>query len=155
MKSEQVIVLGVVLALLLVFVLMILPGRRRSGNHGGHGWWPHRGSSMYGPGGTRRLYNAEGFLDAGSPTFTMVGVDWCGHCKTAKPEFMKLGSTKTIGGQNVAVRFVNGDDKEAAAPYQVEGYPAFFLEKPGQGQIKYSGGRTESDFVAWLTQQLA
>ena len=110
-----------------------------------------------GPGGTRRLlggYTAEGFYDRGSATFTMFGVDWCPHCVSTKPEFEKLGSTKTIGGKTVTMRYVNPEkDKQAAEGYDIQGYPTLILERGGQ-KMKYSGSRTAQAFEEWLGQNL-
>ena len=87
-------------------------------------------------------------------TFTMFGVDWCGHCKTAKPEFESLGSTMTIGGKDVALRFVNPEtNPDAAKGYEIGGYPTFYLDTP-QGRTKYSGARNAAGFRSFLTQQL-
>lgn len=103
-----------------------------------------------------RLY--ERFVGAVAPgqgyTFTMFGVDWCGHCKTAKPEFESLGSTMTIGGKDVALRFVNPETSpDAAKGYEIGGYPTFYLDTP-QGRTKYSGARNAAGFRSFLTQQL-
>jgi len=85
----------------------------------------------------------------------MLGVPWCPHCVSAKPEFEALGSTATIGGRSVAFRYVNPEEEpEVAANYQVSGYPTFVLEKDGQ-KVPYSGGRKKSDFLSFLEQNVA
>jgi len=165
LKPYWIFVTG--LLLLLVFVLFIVAesgpwfgpgGTRRWRRH----WFGPGGTQQQqpwlGPGGTRRLlggYTAEGFYDSGATaTFTMFGVDWCPHCVAAKPEFEKLGSTKTIGGKTVTMRYVNPEkDKQSAAGYDIQGYPTLFLESGGQRK-KYSGGRTAPEFEAWLAQNL-
>ncbi len=143
------------MVLLLVFVLFaIADSGPWLGPGGTRRHWRQR---LLGPGGTRHLlgYSAEGFFDGGSDaTFTMFGVDWCPHCVSTKPEFEKLGSTKTIGGKAVTMRYVNPEkDKQAAAGYQIDGYPTFYLEKDGQ-KTKYQGGRSASAFEQWLSQNL-
>lgn len=154
-KPYWIFVAGMVL--LLVFVLFAVadsgPWLGPGGTRRRH--WPRRGAWL-GPGGTRQLlgaYNAEGFLDSGA-TFTMFGVDWCPHCVSTKPEFEKLGATKTIGGKSVTMRYVNPEkDKQAAAGYDIQGYPTLYLEKAGQ-KIKYAGQRTAQAFEQWLAQNL-
>lgn len=144
----------------LVFVLLfvLLAGGSRKPHHR-RTWLGPGGTqrSWLGPGGTRPLFGqggelAEFFANPG-PRFTMFGVDWCPHCVSAKPEVQKLGSTVSIGGQNVEVRIVNPEkEKEAAAGYDIQGYPTMILEKDGQ-KIKYSGPRTADAIRSWLAQQ--
>jgi thioredoxin-like negative regulator of GroEL len=65
-----------------------------------------------------------------------------------------MGSTTTIGGQEVALRVVNPEkDKAAAEGFEIDGYPTFYLEKDGQ-KVKYSGPRTLDGFRQFLQQQL-
>jgi thioredoxin-like negative regulator of GroEL len=44
-------------------------------------------------------------------------------------------------------------DKAAAAGFEIDGYPTFYLEKDGQ-KIKYSGPRNVDGFRQFLQQQL-
>jgi thiol-disulfide isomerase/thioredoxin len=83
----------------------------------------------------------------------MYGVEWCPHCVAAKPEFEKLGATKTIDGKTVAMKYVDAEKDKAATPADVQGYPTLILEKAGQ-KIKYSGQRTAQAFEQWLSQTL-
>ena len=85
----------------------------------------------------------------------MFGVDWCPHCVKAKPLFESLGSTVTIDGQNVELRYVNPEtDKAAAAGYQIDGYPTFYFEKDGR-KVKYAGPRTAAGFQDFLKSELS
>lgn len=136
------------LILLYIFTLIVMPRR----HHRLHPYAP----SAYpwlGPGGTRHLLGGiEGF-DTGAK-FYMFGVDWCPHCVAAKPIFEGLGSTLTIGGKSVALQYVNPEkDAQAAAGFEIEGYPTFYLEKDGQ-KMKYSGPRTADGFRQFLQQNL-
>jgi glutaredoxin len=97
----------------------------------------------------------ESFASGSTPTFTMFGVDWCPHCVSAKPLFESLGSTVTIGDQNVALRYVNPEkDTAAAAGYAIEGFPTFYLEHHGK-KLKYSGPRTADGFREFLQHNLS
>ena len=108
---------------------------------------------LIGPGGTQQHHLYEGFQN--KPSFTMFGVDWCPHCVKAKPLFESLGSTVTIDGQNVELRYVNPEkDKAAAAGYQIEGYPTFYFEKDGR-KVKYGGPRTAAGFQDFLKSELS
>ena len=41
----------------------------------------------------RSKHGREGFGNGTTPAFSLYHVDWCGHCKRAKPEFKKLDDT--------------------------------------------------------------
>jgi thiol-disulfide isomerase/thioredoxin len=105
------------------------------------------------PGQSRHLLT-EFFTDS-QPVFTMVGVDWCPHCVTAKPEFLRLGPTLTIGDHVIQTRVVNPEqDPTAAKDLPVEGYPSFFLQK-GDQILKYQGPRTTQGFQSFVAQQFS
>jgi thiol-disulfide isomerase/thioredoxin len=136
------------LALLYLFALIAMPVSRRR-----HGWRPFPGPAPYGPhllgpGGTRHsLY--EPFASPAA-TFTMFGVDWCPHCKTAKPIVETLKANMT--NADVAIQVVNPEkEPQAAEGFQIDGYPTFYLEKAGQ-KTKYSGPRTVEGMKAFLQQ---
>jgi thiol-disulfide isomerase/thioredoxin len=178
LKPYWIFIAGMIL-MLIVVALMVADSGPVLGPGGTRWrrWSPSRPSAWLGPGGTRHLLGGyttegfadrnsdrlnlssqlagyEGFYDAGDATFTMFGVDWCPHCVAAKPEFEKLGATKTIGGKTVNFRVINPEqDKQSAAGYDIQGYPSFFLDQGGQ-RTKYSGGRTAADFEAWLAKTL-
>ena len=96
----------------------------------------------------------EGFQSSGAPAykFVMYYADWCGHCKVAKPEFQKLGSTMTIGGKPVQILMVNPDtDPEACSGKDIKGYPTIHLYDPdGKLVNEYAGQRTKENFQACL-----
>jgi thiol-disulfide isomerase/thioredoxin len=87
----------------------------------------------------------------------MFTVDWCPHCKTAKPEWDKLVSNydgELINGRKVV--FVNynctqesDDIKKLIAKYNVEGYPTIKLIKDGQ-VIDFDAKPTEESLVQFL-----
>ena len=96
----------------------------------------------------------EGFANQSSEGmfFTMYYADWCGHCQRAKPEFMKLGSTQTIGGKTVSMKLVNPEtNPDDAAGVDVKGYPTIILQK-GSTMVEYAGERTQSAFLSFLKQ---
>lgn len=67
-------------------------------------------------------------------------VDWCPHCKTAKPEWEEIKAKydgKTINGHNVIFTEVNCTEEtpeieEMMNKYKIEGYPTIKLLKDGQ-----------------------
>ena len=67
-------------------------------------------------------------------------VDWCPHCKTAKPEWEEIKAKydgKTINGYTVIFNEVNCTEEtpeieEMMNKYKIEGYPTIKLLKDGQ-----------------------
>jgi len=105
--------------------------------------------------GISELSPYEGFASSG-PMFYMFGVDWCPHCTSAKPEFLALGSTKTIGGKSVEMRFVNPENEpEAAEGFEIEGYPTLYLVQSSGQKVKYQGQRTTDGFLQFLQKNVA
>ena len=99
----------------------------------------------------------EPFANAGDGKkykFVMYGVDWCPHCVAAKPEFAKLGSTKTIGGKVFEFQLVNPESAEGKALAEgkdIRGFPTFHLYDAEGNLVKeYEGGRNLADFEKFL-----
>jgi thiol-disulfide isomerase/thioredoxin len=104
-------------------------------------------------GQTHRVY--EGF-EGPDATFYMFGVDWCPHCVAAKPEFMNLGSTKTIAGQNIEFRNVNPElQPDAAKGFAIDGYPTFYLQRKDGSLKKYTGSRDQQGFESFLQDEFS
>jgi thiol-disulfide isomerase/thioredoxin len=144
--------------ILYLFALLVIPSERR--RHGGRSHWRPAPQHLLGPGGTQRMLGGyepfgtiEGF-DTGSKFF-MFGVDWCPHCRSAKPEFQALGTTKTIGGHPVTMQYVDPEkETEAAKGFEISGYPTFYLVHQGQ-KHRYQGPRTKAGFEQFLSEQLS
>lgn len=96
----------------------------------------------------------EGFAGSGNYRFVMYYADWCGHCKTTKPEFSKLGSTKTIGDSVVDIVMINPETNPVKG-VDIPGYPTIHLYGPkGQLVSEYAGQRTESAFLDFLQKNV-
>ena len=68
--------------------------------------------------------NNEGFSER--PTVYFFYVDWCPHCKTAKPKVKEFRSRNS----HVNVKEVNCEkDKELARKFNVRAYPTVYLVK--------------------------
>ena len=104
------------------------------------------------------LYNGklvQGFIGgSSSDTFTMYYVEWCPHCKTAKPifkDFMGNGSV-SVNGKNVKCVMVDAEkEPEATKGLNIKGYPSFILNKGGNN-IEFNGPRTADGFTAFLKE---
>jgi thioredoxin-like negative regulator of GroEL len=100
----------------------------------------------------------EGFEDTVEPSasnpwkFNMYYVDWCPHCHHAKPEFEKLGSTMTIGGQQVACNAIEAEkNPEAVQGLKISGYPTFVLYDAEGNMVKdFDGPRKTASFRSFL-----
>ena len=68
--------------------------------------------------------NNEGFSER--PTVYFFYVDWCPHCKTAKPKVQEFKKNNS----NVNVKEVNCEkEKELAKKFNVRAYPTVYLVK--------------------------
>ena len=144
------LVAGLVLLYIFVLAFVEIPRRRRHAT----GLLPIDPAPQLGPGGTRRLWGAEGFADGGdTPTFYMVGVDGCPHCVKAKPIFQALGPKVTIGGRDVALQYLDGEKDKSRLPCEVDGFPTFCFLHRGRAQ-RYQGPRSAEGFQQFLTEQL-
>jgi thiol-disulfide isomerase/thioredoxin len=97
----------------------------------------------------------EGFANqTGNYQFVMYYADWCGHCQHAKPEFVKLGATQTIGGKTIDVVMINPEQNpEAVQGKNIRGYPTIhLLDSKGALVQEFEGARTQDQFVAFLKQ---
>ena len=98
-----------------------------------------------------RNFRRENFTETeDKPTFRFFYVDWCPHCKQAKPEF------KNCSNPSVKFETINCEDpknKELIQGYDIEGYPTIILDKDGK-QISYEGERTAEAMEQFLNEQL-
>jgi thiol-disulfide isomerase/thioredoxin len=93
----------------------------------------------------------EGF--EGGKEVVICKAEWCGHCKTAKPEFDDLLSASPISlkdGTKATVRVLDADaDKAELAKYSPKGYPCIFIMNGGK-QTEYPGPRTKAGVIDFL-----
>jgi thiol-disulfide isomerase/thioredoxin len=88
---------------------------------------------------------------SGNSKLTMYYVDWCPHCKDAKPDFQSLGSSMKVNGNTVDISMINPETTpEAAAGKPVKGYPTILFEKPSGDIVEYSGERNKTGYLSFL-----
>ena len=84
-------------------------------------------------------------------------VDWCPHCKTAKPEWEQVKMEyegKTVNGYNIIFTEVNctnetPDVEKMVNTYKIEGYPTIKLLKDGQ-IVEFDAKPTKSNLEQFL-----
>jgi len=94
-------------------------------------------------------------------TLMLFYVDWCPHCKTAKPEWEALKSDyeeKTINGYKLSFMEYNCTEETAEISslmdkYNIEGYPTIKLIKDNQ-VIEYDAKPTKSTMEQFLNTVL-
>ena len=97
-------------------------------------------TNLYKPNSTNsRNTNNNSSESEGNPVeIILFSVDWCPHCKVARPEWNKVAeSTKTIKGRKVIFTDINCTDETPEVTglikkYKIEGYPTIKLLKDGQ-----------------------
>lgn len=98
----------------------------------------------------RRL---DGFQGAPSELL-IVKAGWCGHCKTAMPEFQKLVAATPVtlkDGSSVTVRMLDeGADKAEVQTLNVKGFPTILYRGPSGDRMEYSGPRTYDGVMGFL-----
>lgn len=101
---------------------------------------------------SRRSYTGslyEGFESGKS--VVVLKAKWCGHCKTAQPEFDKMAAgIKLPNGTTVPVKILDADDdKEEVASYKVRGFPTILI-MDGDNRTEHQGERTYDSVAAAL-----
>jgi thiol-disulfide isomerase/thioredoxin len=94
----------------------------------------------------------EGFAGA-NKTLVIAKAEWCGHCKTAAPEFEKLQKESPIklkSGTEVPVKILDSDkNKDEIATYKIKGFPSIMVVD-GENITEYHGPRTKKDIITFL-----
>ncbi|XP_026466424.1 protein disulfide-isomerase A5-like [Ctenocephalides felis] len=95
------------------------------------------------------------FMKKKKYVLTMFYAPWCGHCKKAKPEFTQAAEKFK---DDAKINFAAVDctqHRSVCSAMDVSGYPTFkcFLNY-NKGMQDYNGGRTESDFVKYMSALL-
>lgn len=84
-------------------------------------------------------------------------VDWCPHCKTAKPEWEEVKSEyegRTVNGYKIIFTEVNctdenGEIEKLMNKYKIEGYPTIKMLKDGQ-VIEFDAKPTKSTLEKFI-----
>ena len=105
--------------------------------------------------------NTESNQNSKEAELLLFYVDWCPHCKTAKPVWNDIKSeyeNKTINGYKVIFTEVNCTEETAEVEqmmnkYNIEGFPTIKLLKDGQ-IIEYDAKPTKETMTQFLNTVL-
>jgi thiol-disulfide isomerase/thioredoxin len=103
----------------------------------------------------------NGSDDKHNAELMFFSVDWCPHCKTAKPEWEQLKAEykdKKINGYNIIFTDIDCTKEtpqieKLMNTYKIEGYPTIKLLKDGQ-VIDYDAKPTKDTLVKFLNTVL-
>jgi thiol-disulfide isomerase/thioredoxin len=106
-------------------------------------------------------HNTESTQNSKEAELLLFYVDWCPHCKTAKPVWNDIKSeyeNKTINGYKVIFTEVNCTEETAEVEqmmnkYNIEGFPTIKLLKDGQ-IIEYDAKPTKETMTQFLNTVL-
>lgn len=81
------------------------------------------------------------------PAVLFVKADWCGHCKTTKPE---IRAASSLLGSSVPIYEVDSErDADTVKGLGVSGFPTIIFLN-AQGRLgKYTGERTGQKIAQW------
>jgi thiol-disulfide isomerase/thioredoxin len=109
-------------------------------------------------------YSNNSHIESFSPNdigVKMFYVDWCGHCKTAKPgykQFMDEYNGTKLNDKTVKVEMINCEENEAnakmASEYEVKGYPTIIAGLNGQKHVYTGSDKSSQGFGSWLKSLL-
>jgi thiol-disulfide isomerase/thioredoxin len=151
LENKNIVVLSIcaVTALIIAALYVFRPNIFESFTNS---YKPNSGSSGEGEG-------EEGSSGSeGTPVEIMLfSVDWCPHCKVARPEWNKVAeSTKSINGRKIIFTDINCTDEtpevtKLIKQYNIEGYPTIKLIKDGK-VIDFDAKPTEQHLKEFLKQ---
>ncbi|XP_077996871.1 protein disulfide-isomerase A5-like [Glandiceps talaboti] len=95
--------------------------------------------------------NYKTFLKKKKHALLMFYAPWCGHCKKAKPEFTAAAEQFKDDNKVAFAAIDCTAQTEVCSTYDVTGYPTMKYFNYGKNPQAYMGGRTESDFVSFMT----
>ncbi|RZF47675.1 hypothetical protein LSTR_LSTR006311 [Laodelphax striatellus] len=84
-------------------------------------------------------------------SLVMFYAPWCGHCKSAKPEFVRAAAELSDSGRMVLGAVDCTKEASLCKAHEVRGYPTFkYFHYLNKAVADYSGGRTANDFVKYM-----
>lgn len=92
-------------------------------------------------------------LQAIGPALLYVNVQWCGHCKAARPILEQVSG---VLGSIVPVYSVDGDDRgDLTQALGVKGFPTIIYVAEGGARYEYTGDRTVDAITSFVCHNSA
>uniref|UniRef100_A0A182SXK4 Thioredoxin domain-containing protein n=1 Tax=Anopheles maculatus TaxID=74869 RepID=A0A182SXK4_9DIPT len=95
------------------------------------------------------------FLKKKKHVLVMFYAPWCGHCKRAKPEFAQAAEHFKDDPKTELAAVDCTRHSAVCSSYEVRGYPTIKYFSYLKTVREYNGGRTETDFIAYLKDPTA
>jgi thioredoxin 2 len=93
---------------------------------------------------------AFGVLGRESPLPVVIDfwAPWCGPCRMMAPEF--AAAARMAAGEMLFVKVNTDEQPELAAPFRIQGIPAFVVLRGGRVAGQASGARSAAQLLAWV-----
>jgi thioredoxin 2 len=93
---------------------------------------------------------AFGALSRESPLPVVIDfwAPWCGPCRMMAPEF--AAAARMAAGEMLFVKVNTDEQPEVAAPFRIQGIPAFVVLRGGRVAGQASGARSAAQLLAWV-----
>jgi len=96
----------------------------------------------------------ERFIRSKKAAIIMFSTAWCGHCKSAKPEYAQAAQYLAKEAPDVGLGSVDCQkNRRTYEKYQITGYPTFLYFRNGNLMGEYMQGRRASDFVQFMRKK--
>jgi len=95
----------------------------------------------------------DGAVDGSKPAFVMFYAEWCGHCKSFKPDYERVG--EAFQGSDVVIAKVNADThRELGERFNIEGFPTLkYFPKSFTKPEDYEGQRTTEGVIEFINSR--
>ncbi|CAF1193496.1 unnamed protein product [Adineta ricciae] len=94
----------------------------------------------------------DAIVGAARKALVMFYAPWCGHCKNSKPAFAAAAAKLASQHKDIIIGAVDATiEKDLGTKYAVRGFPTFKYFENGKEASEYNGGRSEQDFIQFLT----